>query len=128
MNIKGGVNQNVPGAAYDRLTKTPVLRKGQNVSQMIRLDTGKLGGMLLQNPIMSCQLYVSVVTNPTTGANGAVVPGPAGFRHTMRRVIDRGARPISMPDQQQKVFDLLSSGTAAEKIHALSFLAKCYVL
>src|SRR5438477_11839688 len=46
----------------------------------------------------------------------------------MRRVIDRGARPISMPDQQQKIFDLLSSGTAAEKIHALSFLAKCYVL
>jgi tetratricopeptide (TPR) repeat protein len=128
VNLRGPATQNLPGIIFDRLTKVLVLHKGQSVSQQVRLDAGKLGAILLQNPLMSFQLYFFVVTNPTSGSGGAVIPGPGGYRQTLKRVVDRASTPIGTPQQQQKIFDQIQSGTPAEKIRLIALLRSYFAI
>jgi tetratricopeptide (TPR) repeat protein len=123
-SIRAGQTGNIPGAAYGRLAKRYVLRRGETMQQVIRLDQyPKLAPALAGNPVFAMQLYFTVLTNPTpTGAG--VAPGPAGYRLNLRSVIERSGLPINNPQTQQKLMTTLSSGDPAAKMRTISALAE----
>jgi hypothetical protein len=122
VNIKGVANAQRAGIIFERITKARVLHKGQTVTQPVRLDAGELGQSLLNTPMYGMQLYFSVYTNPTSAARGAVVPGAAGYRVQLKRVVDRAATSIATQQQQQKIFDTLATGSPRDKIRLISLL------
>jgi len=122
VSIKGISSAQRSGIVFDRISKAKVLHKGQTVTMPVRLDAGELAQSLLNTPMYAMLLYFSVYTNPTSAARGSVLPGAAGYRVQLKRVVDRSATPIASPQQQQKVFDTLAGGTPKEKIRLISLL------
>jgi hypothetical protein len=90
---------------------------------VIRLDRDQLLALLNSDPTVAMEVYGTALTNPTGGANGALVPGPAGYSVRFASVFNRGAAPPGGPEAQQAATDL-ADGTSILKIRAMELLAK----
>jgi tetratricopeptide (TPR) repeat protein len=121
--VHGATDQNLGGVAYDQIAGPLVLPARQHISQVIRLDQGQLLGILNSDPTVSMEVYGTILTNPTAGASGSLVPGPAGYSVRFATVFDRKATPPGGPDSQQAATDL-TDGTSIQKIRAIELLAK----
>jgi hypothetical protein len=115
--LRGIAAQNIQGAAYDRLANTMVLRKGQRIEQIVRIDQGDFARLLNTNPTLSIQAFISVTTNPESSMQG-LVSGPAGQRFQMPRIVERKGTPVGQESGKAQVFATLSGGTAPEKMGA----------
>jgi tetratricopeptide (TPR) repeat protein len=119
--IKGIVEQNFVGTAFDRVAGPTVLRGRQMVTQVIRLDQGPLREFLEKDPSVAFEVYGSVVTNPTQGPKGGVGVGPAGYAVQFSKVFNRAAAATTGPAPQQAINDL-ANGTPTAKIDAMTLL------
>ncbi|HZZ43898.1 MAG TPA: hypothetical protein VFE58_13255 [Tepidisphaeraceae bacterium] len=119
--LRGGVDQQVPGVAYDRIADAGVLKSRKEFTQKIRLDQGQFGQVLASNPSVSVQVQAGVMTNPQPAQNG-LVPGVAGYRVEFPRVMERVATPISGAPQRQKIYTTIANGNGDEKIRAMELL------
>lgn len=99
-----------PGTAYDRLTQLIVLRPGQSVSQVVRIDQGPLGKLLAENPTQPFDIFVNVVTNPVSTEKG-IGAGIGGYRVQLRKAVVRDAFAITVDREVNKMLDNLVSGT-----------------
>jgi hypothetical protein len=119
--IKGIVEQNFVGTAFDRLSGPTVLHGRQMLTQVIRLDQGPLREFLERDPSVAYEVYGSVVTNPTQGPKGGVSVGPAGYAVQFSKVFNRAAAAPTGPAPQQAMNDL-ANGTPTDKINALTLI------
>lgn len=124
LQARAAGNASIPNAAYDRLHKRYVLKRGESMKQQVRLDQyPKVFPAVDGNPIVAMQLIFSVVTNPVSTPGGSIAPGPAGQRVALRKVIERAGMPFVRPETQQKVLQSLTSGTPEEKMRTVSVLS-----
>jgi tetratricopeptide (TPR) repeat protein len=123
--LRGADQRMLPSEAFDRITKRLVLPARQSMSQVVRLDTSELTGILLYSPQKYFQVGAMCMTNPIT-INGQITNGPAGYRVEMTRLIEREGEPYTSADVFQSVEKALQSGTAAEKVSALELMATYY--
>jgi tetratricopeptide (TPR) repeat protein len=121
--IHGGTDQTIGGVAYEQLAGPLVLGARQHMQQTIRLDQGPLLGLLNSDPTISMEVYGTVATNPMAGANGTLVPGPAGYAVQFSSVFSRKAAPPDGPEALQAATDL-DGGTPVQKLRAINLLAK----
>lgn len=120
--LRGGIDQVVPGVAYDRIADAGVLRSRQSISQVVRIDQGQLGQFLSTNPAISVQVATGVMTNPQPAQNG-LMAGPAGYRVQFPRLMERVATSIAGDAQRQKLYAAITTGDGAGKICAMEVLA-----
>lgn len=120
-NLRGIAAQNIQGIAYDRLADPIVLKPGQTVEQIVRVDQGDFARMLNTNPTVSIQAFITVMTNPTTSAKG-MVPGPGGQLLQLPRIVERKGTPITQDYGKAQTYQALSNGTPAEKLSATDLL------
>jgi tetratricopeptide (TPR) repeat protein len=99
-----------PGAAYDRMTQLIVLRPGQSVSQVIRIDQGPLGKMLAENPTQPFDIFVTAVTNPVPTEKG-IGAGLGGYRVQLRKSVVREAFAVTADREVNRMLDNLVGGT-----------------
>jgi hypothetical protein len=90
---------------------------------VIRLDRDQLQAVLNSDPTVAMEVYGTVETNPMGGANGTMVPGPAGYGVRFASVFSRKAAPPGGPESLQAITDL-TDGTPVQKILAMQLLAK----
>jgi hypothetical protein len=119
--LRGIAQNSFVGVAQDRLGGPLVLRPGESISQVVRLDQGDLNQFLSFNPSPMLQLSAAVTTNPTMSAAGPA-PGLAGMRASLTRLIQRTGSPLN-PEGRQRLEQALSDGSAGEKVRALELLA-----
>ncbi len=113
--------QNFPGTAYDRITRQLVLRAKQSVSQVIRVDRGALAKAMNSNPTAPQQVWVTVVTNPTSTPNG-VGAGPGGYRVQLNKMVARAGFAIGSDSVVDKLLDDLPQATYG-KVSMMDLLA-----
>jgi hypothetical protein len=119
---RGVAQRDFTGVAYDRITEQLVLKAGQSMSQVIRIDQGQLTPFLMTNPAITVPLTVSVVSNPVGSTSGAT-PGPCGYRHQMARIMERRGNSVLDQAGKDKAMKLLAQGTGGEKLRAMELMA-----
>lgn len=120
VQIKGLVQQYLPGVAFERLGGKVVLKPRDYVSQVVRVDQGNLAGVLAGNPQVGIPLFFSVLTNPITQQTG-IAPGPAGYRVQLSRVVERSSAPLK-EETLQKLYQQLQNGNGAVRLRTLDLL------
>jgi hypothetical protein len=128
--VQGGNNPTFRGVAYDRIAGPLVLKAHHldqpGTNQVVRVDTGPLGGFLSAHPTIAVSMLFSVFTNPI-GEQAGVAPGPGGYRQQFSSPMERRASPVMTSTDLGRLFDPLFNGRIDEKIHTLELLAD-YVL
>ncbi len=120
-NVRGpGPPQSIGGVAYDRLGKLLVLKHGQAMQQVVRLDQPKLAQGLAMNPTVAYQLLFTLVTNPINGPSG-IAPGPGGQRSMIKKPFERAANPLT-PRNQQAMQRALTTESGDVRIRLLSMV------
>jgi tetratricopeptide (TPR) repeat protein len=99
-----------PGTAYDRITQQLVLRSRQSMSKVIRVDQGALAKALNDDPTAPQQVWVTVLTNPTSTPQG-VGAGPGGYRVQLNKMIARAGFAILSDTEVDKLLKNLTEGT-----------------
>lgn len=120
--LRGLVQENLVGTAFDRVAKQRVLPAHGAVSQIVRLDQGPLAQFLRSNPTVSVPIFFSVMTNPTSVPQG-VAPGPAGQVIQFTKIVERKGTPVFGEGGLSVVGSVMATGTEAEKIRILDLLA-----
>lgn len=120
--LQGVASQSLATVGYDRMGQLMVLKaKSGTVSQVVRLDDGEVGPILMGNPIPAVSLMFNVFTNPVPVETG-IAPGPGGQRVQFTRVVDRAGSPVAAPQHVQALIAPIQMGTAAERIRAAEVL------
>ncbi len=120
--LRGMAQESPPASGYDRLWGAVVLKRGQSLSQVVRVDQGPLLDLFEQNPSSTFQISASVMCNPVGTAQQQVVPGPAGQKVRFDRIMER--RGSALTEQSKaKLYDQAGRGRPEEKMRALSLLA-----
>jgi len=119
--LRGMVQQQFPGITYDRITQVRVLRPKQSIQMFVRVDQGQLAQILRSNPTPALQLFVSVMTNPTSVA-GKIDPGAGGLKVQFPRVFARNPFPINDESARSKLTASVDTGSPSEKFNALELL------
>ena len=128
--LRGASQQVLQSESFDRITKRLVLPAKQSMSQVARLDTAALSGLLLSNPQKSFQLTAIVMTNPVT-IQGQVTWGMAGYREPMpnERMLERQGAPILASEQaRSRLNNVMMNGSPSEKVQGIEVLATYFQL
>ncbi|HLL12827.1 MAG TPA: hypothetical protein VK570_17325, partial [Rubrivivax sp.] len=120
--LRGTVQEQLTGVTYDRLSGVMVLRAKQSITQDVRVDRGQLAGLLASNPTPSVQVFVSVMTNPTTTERG-IEPGAAGMRTTFPRIFARSPFPINNDQARAQLVTSLNGASPNEKLNAVELIS-----
>jgi tetratricopeptide (TPR) repeat protein len=120
--LRGGIDQQMPAAVYERIADAGVLRSRQAITQRVRIDQDTLSQILTRNPAVSVQVYTGVMTNPQPAQNG-LSAGPGGYRVQFPRVMERQATPIGAEPQRTRIYNQIANGNGSEKIRAIEVLA-----
>lgn len=122
--VKGVMQQNLPGAAYERASGLFVLKaKQRGLTLTARVDDGPVSQVLYANPMVSLPLIFSIITNPVSSPAG-VVPGPGGYRSMLTRPMERTSAPLATPQMQQQVLSRLGTmEPPATRVMAIELLA-----
>jgi tetratricopeptide (TPR) repeat protein len=113
--------QVLPGTAFDRLTGRVVLRPRQNMSQLVRVDQGRLTEVLSRLPMLPIQVNMSVMTNPQT-IEDRIGVAPGGYQVQFTRLLERQGIDLARPESRQQVYQTIAEGAAVEKIRKLELL------
>lgn len=119
---RGIGDQLYPGIAYDNLNSAMLLRGGDEISQIVRIDGGSFGKVLMDDPASELQYTLLATSNPVP-VKGKIYVGLGGFRVQMPRVIERMSTDLSSESGRERVMQMLQSSDGGQKIRALVLLA-----
>jgi hypothetical protein len=126
VQLRGVINQQLQGVAFDRLTQQSVLKPEEQIVQTVRVDQRDLAGILAQHPAASLPLFFSVLTNPLTNPGGFIAPGPGGQRQSFFRPVNRNGMQVDPKAFQQTMREQLrqlNDGKPAERMRAMEAVA-----
>jgi tetratricopeptide (TPR) repeat protein len=118
---RGVGDQLFGGIAFDQFNSSILLHGGDEISQIVRIDQGDFGLMLLNNPESELQYTLLATTNPVP-VKDQVYIGLGGFRVQMPRIIERAAASLSNQSGRDHVMQMLAGDDGAEKIRAIVLL------
>jgi hypothetical protein len=121
--LKGAVDRQLGGVAYDEIAEQGILKARQGISQVVRIDQGPLSQLLSTNPTASIQVFAGAMTNPIPTREGGLAPGAAGYAVQFPRVMQRQPAGGIGDADRQRIYATIANGTGAEKIRALELLA-----
>ena len=122
LQLKGLVQQAFQGITFDRLGQRVLLKPGESVSQIVRLDQGQITGLLQSNPAVQVPMFFSVFTNPITLQTG-ISPGPGGQRQQLSRVVTRAASALNSENAINSATAALSTESPEVKMQLADLLA-----
>ncbi|HWB52936.1 MAG TPA: hypothetical protein VG722_02045, partial [Tepidisphaeraceae bacterium] len=110
------------GIAYDYLGASQILHAGDEISQIVRIDQGSFGLMLLNNPEMTLQFTLLATTNAIPTRDRIFI-GLGGYRYQMPRIIQRSSAPLSSDTGRQRVMAMLGGDNGGDRIRGIVLLA-----
>jgi hypothetical protein len=122
LQLKGLVQQAFQGITFDRLGQRVLLKPGETVSQIVRLDQGQLTGYLQGNPAVQVPMFFSVFTNPITLQTG-ISPGPGGQRQQLSKVVTRAPSALNSENAINSATAALSTESPEVKMELADLLA-----
>lgn len=123
--FRGVLQQNIPGAAYDRMGHEVVIKPHSTVSQLVRVDQGPVAQTMNGSPFPALQLILKVRTNPSTSSQTGV--GPAGQIVQASKSIERNGFALSAPSIA-KLATAMQQGGPAEKISKVDLTASAALI
>jgi hypothetical protein len=116
-------NTGGPARAFDELTGRLVLRPGEELDQVVRLDQGPLG-VFLQSAISPGLILVSgqAYTNPVIGKN-MVAAGSGGQRAGTDQLLGRQVPDLMDSNARHQFYMELQNGSPDVRIESLDLLA-----
>jgi hypothetical protein len=117
VQLRGLVQQSIPGAAYDRLSQVLVLKPGQIMTQTVRMDQGQFGAILEKFPNPSLTFFAHVRTNPR--GDGAA---PGGYDVQFATITERTGFTVD-GNTLRWLTNKVSAGTPTERLRALELMA-----
>ncbi|MDB5354115.1 MAG: hypothetical protein JWN24_568 [Phycisphaerales bacterium] len=121
-NIRGLAQQTFPAITFDRLMGTNVLRPGQGIQQVVRLDAGELGELLRQRPLMTLYIAGAAVTNAIPTERDAR-PAAGGVAVAFTKMFTRTPTILNSESAVRKFVGELQNGSPADKLLDLDALA-----
>jgi tetratricopeptide (TPR) repeat protein len=113
-----------PMCGSDKITGALVLKAGQSMTQMVRVDQGPLNVALRQRPAGSINIFMSVMTNPMLVDGYNAIQGPGGVRKQFVDPLIRGGLPINTTTERKRLTDMISgSSLPQEKAWAIEVMA-----
>ena len=122
VQTRGIVQQGFPGIAFERLLGRTILRPGESISQVMRIDSGELGTILRRTPIGIFTIDGDVVLNPIQGQDGLHL-GPGGLFVQFTKLISRMSEPLSSDQARDRFFKAMEQHAPAQKLIDLDTLA-----
>jgi hypothetical protein len=117
--LRGLVQQQITGAAYERLSQVLVLKPGASVSQTVRLDQGQLAEVLAGNVGPAITFTGQVRTNP----RGDGTSGPGGYGPVMFASITERTGLALSQNTLNGFSNTMSAGTPTQKIRAMEVMS-----
>jgi len=90
--LRGIGQDKFPGLVFDRLMGRSVLRPGESISQIVRIDQGELADRLGRMPVGMLSVDADVVLDPLQSPDGLRI-GPGGMLVPSRRCSSAPATP-----------------------------------
>lgn len=118
---RGIGDQTFAGIAFAELSGGIVLHPGEEMGQVIRVDQGAFGLMLLNNPEIALQFALVAVTNPIPAKDRLFI-GLGGYPAQMPRIIERNVTSLASETGRSRVMQMLSGDDGAQKIRAIVLL------
>ncbi len=106
IQLRGGMQQGIPAAAYLKLTGPLILQPHSGYSQMVRLDEDVLGDLLNALPAPTLQMSASAIVNAISTEAGTA-PGIFGYRSPVDRMMVRTGLPLITQPQVQAALAIL---------------------
>lgn len=110
------------GVAYAQLNSALLLRGGDEISQIVRIDQGDFGLVLLNNPEAQLQYTLMATTNPVP-VKDQIYISLGGFKAQMPRVFEREASSLSDQTGRDHVMRMLGGEDGGAKIRATVLMA-----
>ncbi|HEX4793410.1 MAG TPA: tetratricopeptide repeat protein [Humisphaera sp.] len=118
-----GIGQDTfPGIAFDRLMGRTILHPSESISQIVRVDQGKLADTLSRMPVGMLSIDADVVLDPLQSPEGVRV-GPGGIFAPFSKMFVRTSDALSSDLARGKFFDAMKKAGPMEKLLDLDFLA-----
>lgn len=111
------------GCAFVRMDQAMVLRGGDEISQIVRVDRGAFGKLLQNNPGATLQFALFGTTNPLMTKDHMYV-GLAGYHVQMPSIIERDGLSMQSDNWQQKLNQMLGSDNGADRIRAIHLITE----
>lgn len=111
-----------PGVAISNIMGRLVLRPGDRVSQVVRIDQGRLSDALRRSPAMTLRVVADVITNPRP-ENGRFPAGAAGYPSNFETGFTRSAELLRNEKERRRFIANLERGAPAIKILSIEALA-----
>lgn len=108
--FRGLVHDTLPGVCIARFGQQLILRKGESITQIVRLDQGQLARVLANSPVPPFEIMFSVRTNPTTTTQDGTLPG--GVAMVFDKMVSR--TPFNSSQIQQLITDIKGGPGAKE--------------
>lgn len=115
VQLRGGMQQFLAGAAYLKLTGPLILPPRTSYKQAVRLDDDILGDLLNAMPAPTLQMSATAVVNPISTEAGTA-PGVFGYRAPIDHMIVRTGMPLMTQEQVQAALATLESGDAIKRL------------
>ena len=119
---RGIGDQLYAGVSFGELSSAILLTGGDEISQIVRIDQGDFGLMLLNNPESELQYTLLATTNPIP-VKDQVYIGLGGYRVQMPRIIERAAASLSDQGGRDHIMQMLAGNDGGDKIRAIILLA-----
>jgi hypothetical protein len=118
VQMRGLVQANVIGVAYEKITDVLVLKPGKAIVFPVRVDQGPLAQQLAMNPQPSLAFYAQVRTNPR-GEGGY---GPCGQGAIFANITERTGFALNA-ESLKTLGTMMSTGKPADKFRGLELLS-----
>ena len=123
--IRGIGGRKFPAIAVDRIMDRFVLRHGEVITQIIRIDQGVLGDYLRSKPDIMLLVNGEVVTNADP-SQPFIKAHAGGYAHNFGKMLMRKDAPLAQNAQRRKFFAALAGGGPGEKMLDVELLASNY--
>jgi len=110
-----------PGITVDEIMGRFVLRPGDSVSQVVRLDQGRLSDALRRNPMVTVLVLADMVSNPTADQD-RMRSGAGGYPATFSKMFTRSAAPLRNDVERRRYFLSIDQATPGQKILAIELM------
>lgn len=117
IQLRGLVQQSIPGAAYDRFSQKLVLKPGEMMVQTVRLDQGQFGDVLTRFPNPSLTFYAHVRTNPRGDGSA-----PGGYDVQFSSITERSGFSVD-GNTLRWLTNQVSTGSPTQRIRAMELMA-----